>query len=78
MPKMSKHHHRAHTAFLDVHPDFEPTKVYEAFCKLMKLTDEAVERGLGKLFREGKIKPKAPKVKKPKRSSRPAASDDFR
>ena len=66
-------------AFLDLKRPFDPTSVYIGMCKLVGLTDEQIERGLGKLFREGKLKSPddRPRRVKPSRGSRPAP-DDFR
>lgn len=63
MPKMSQHHQRAHNAFLNLKKPYDATDIYTSMCKLMKLTDEAIERGLGKLFREGKLKTPEHKAK---------------
>lgn len=72
--KWGPKHKLAHSTFLNLHPEFEPIEIYKACCKLLKLGDEAVERGLGKLFAEGKLKSKE---KKPKRKKTPRATDDF-
>ena len=77
--KWGPKHVAVHKAWLDLHPDFEPTAVYKKLCQLLKLKEEAVERGLGKLFAEGKLKNKEkrpPKRHKPNRGgTRPV--DDF-
>lgn len=79
--KWGPKHVAVHKAWQEMHDqDFEPTKVYGILAKLLKLKDEAIERGLGRLFREGKIKPKqkAPKIRKPaRRASAPRGGDDF-
>lgn len=77
---MGRKQQSVHKAFLDLHPEFEPQKVYESMCRLMKLGEEAIERGLGKLFKEGKLKTKEkrPKTSKRKRSAETALEREFR
>ena len=77
--KWGPKHVAVHKAWLDLHPDFEPTAVYKKLCQLLKLKDEAVERGLGKLFSEGKLKTKEkkPKIRRSKRGGG-NPPDDFR
>lgn len=80
MPKMSQAHNRVHQVFLGLKKPFDPTDIYTSMCKLLKLTDEAIDRGLGKLFRDGKLK--APEARaKPSRhgaaSRRPEGDDQF-
>lgn len=67
-------------AFLDLSRPFQPTKVYVAMCKLVGLSEDAIERGLGKLFVEGKLRSEERPAKrsKPSRSGRTAPLDDFR
>lgn len=73
--KMGAKHTKAHKAFLDLQRPFNATKVYEAMCKLVGLSEDAIERGVGKLFREGKLKAEE---KRPKPGSkRPSPPDDF-
>lgn len=77
--KWGPKHVAVHKAWLDLHPEFEPTAVYKKLCQLLKLKEEAVERGLGKLFSEGKLKTKEKKPKTRKHGRREAtAVDDFR
>lgn len=76
MPSMTKAHTKAHTAFLGLKRPFDPTNVYISLCKLMGLKEEAIERGLGKLFREGKLKSPEDRARRSKPSRGPA--DDFR
>ncbi len=81
MPSMTKAHTKAHNAFLALKRPFDPTNVYIAFCKLVGLKEEAIERGLGKLFREGKLKSPEdrPRKSKSNRSRGPVGDpDDFR
>lgn len=75
--KLGARHMRAHKEFLDLHPEFEPVKVYESLCKMLNLGAGAVERGLGKLFKDGKLKTKEKKPKTSKKHAR-ASGDDFR
>ena len=76
--KMGAKHTKVHKAFLDLSRPFSPTKVYEAMCKLVGLSEDATERGIGKLFREGKLKTEErAKVRRPKRSARGGAPDNF-
>lgn len=79
MPSMTKAHTRAHNHFLSLKRPFDPTNVYITLCKLVGLKDEAIERGLGKLFREGKLKSPEDRPRRPKpgRGSVPN-DDDFR
>ena len=77
--KWGPKHQSAHKAWTEMHEkDFDPVVCYSVVCKLLKLKDEAIERGVGRLFREGKIKPKEkrPKKSKPRRGGVP--QDDFR
>lgn len=75
--KWGPKHQTVHKAWLELHPEFDPVAVYKTLCKMLKLGEEAAERGIGKLFTDGKIKSKQPKAKGAKRSKRPAI-DDFR
>lgn len=56
--KMGKHHKRVHEAFTDLKKPFDAVKVYEAMCKLVKLGEDAIERGIGKLYKDGHLTPK--------------------
>ena len=79
--KWGPKHKLVHKSFLDLHPEFEPVEIYKTFCRLLKLGDEAIERGIGKLFSEGKLKPKERRPKKSKRSKSgrgEISPDDFR
>ena len=78
--KMGSRQQAVHKAFLELHPEFEPTKVYEALCKAVKLSEDAIERGLGRLFKEGKLRSKErrPKHKRSKGSGGGRGQDDFR
>lgn len=80
MPKMGSKHAKVHKAFSDLSRPFAPTKVYESMCRLMGLSEEVIERGLGKLFREGKLKSEEkPRGEKPGRGSgRGPDGDGFR
>ena len=73
---LGKRHQRAHKAFLDIHPEFKPVEIYEALCDMLNLGAGAVERGLGKLFKDGKLKMKEKPRKSGKRSS--GGKDPFR
>ena len=71
---------KVHNTFLGLKRPYDPTDLYTSMCKLMGLKEEAIERGLGKLFREGKLKSSIapPKRKKPSRVSREDREDVFR
>lgn len=75
-----KKHTAVHKAFLALDRPYTPQKIYIAMCKLTGLKEEAIERGLGKLFVDGKLKSdeqrRAPKRSKPGRG--PAPLNDFR
>lgn len=75
MAKMSQKQTKVHSAFLGLKRPFNPTDIYQSMCKLMGLKEDAIERGLGKLFREDKLK--SPDEKRAARAaSRPRAGDD--
>ena len=76
--KMGAKHVKAHKAFLDLSRPFQPLKVYEAMCRLANVADDAIERGVGKLFREGKLKSEERASKSSKAARRTAPLDDFR
>ena len=75
--RMSAKHAKMHKLFVDLSRPFNATRVYEAMGKLVGLTPDNIDRGLGQLFREGKLKSeeKTPKHSKPSRRENP---DDFR
>lgn len=54
--KMGKKHDTVHKAFLGLKRPLDATQVYETMCKLLKLGEEAVERGIGRLYKDGKLK----------------------
>jgi hypothetical protein len=58
---MGKHHRRVHDAFTELKRPLDPVKVYETMCKLVKLSEDVIERGLGKLFRDGRLSNPRPK-----------------
>lgn len=77
--KMGAKHVKVHKAFLDLSRPFQPTKVYESMCKLMGLSEDAVERGLGKLFKEGKLRSEEKPAKQGKSGGGSGRGpDDFR
>ena len=79
MPQMTKAHTKAHAAFLGLKRPFDATNVYTAMCKLVGLKDESIDRGLGRLFRENKLKSPEDRRPKPGRSSgRGPDSEEFR
>lgn len=78
--KMGKIHRRVHDAFCDLKRPFDPVDVYTAMCKLLKLGDDSIERGIGKLYTDKKLEPKEPKSKKGQKAKRPAddlGEEDF-
>jgi hypothetical protein len=72
---MGKKQQVAHKEFLNLHPEFKPVEVYKALCKLVKVGEDAIHSGIGKLFAEGKLKSQEKRPKVGKRKSRPA--DEF-
>ncbi len=79
MAGMGKKQTTVHKVFLGLKKPYDPTEVYSEMCKLVGLKDDSIERGLGKLFREGKLKPPVERPRKIKRPSRaPREGDDFR
>ena len=75
---MSGRQLKAHKAYLSLKRPFNPTEVYTEMCQLVGCKTDAIDRGLGQLFREGKLKP--PEERKPKKHkpSRSSGADDFR
>ena len=75
---MSAKHAKMHKIFADLSRPFNATRVYEAMGKLVGLTPDNIDRGLGQLFREGKLKSEE-KCPKPRKFGRGAkGSADFR
>ena len=65
MAAMGSKQQGVHKAFLALKRPYDPTAVYIAMCKLVSLKEDSIERGLGKLFRDGDLKPPQDRVKKP-------------
>lgn len=65
----SKKHDLVHKTWIELKKErFVPVKVYQAFGKLMNLSEAAIERGIGKLFADDHLKPPQEKKKKSKKS----------
>lgn len=83
MAKMGKKHAGVHAAFLELKRPLEPQKVYEAMCKLLKLGEDAIERGIGRLYKDGKLTANPGGRRKPGKGKRGARGgggldlDDF-
>lgn len=67
MAKMGAKQTEIHKAFLALKRPFDPTAVYMAMCKLQKLGEDAIERGIGKLFKDGDLKPPQDRPRKKKK-----------
>ena len=74
MAKMSGKQTKVHNAFLGMKRPFDATEVYVTMCKLQGLAEDSIERGLGKLFKEGKLKPPQDRPRKKKKAA-PARAD---
>ena len=75
MAKMGTKQSKVHKAFLDLKRPFNPTDIYTVMCELSALKEDAIERGLGKLFKDGKLTVSGERPRRKKKKSAPA--DDF-
>ena len=79
MAAMGSKQQGVHKAFLALKRPYAPTAVYIAMCKLVSLKEDSIERGLGKLFRDGDLKPPQDRPKKTKHRRSTAPNDgEFR
>ena len=64
----SKKHDHMHEHWIELKKErFVPVKVYQVLGKLLKISEAAIERGIGKLFADGHLKPPSDKPRKSKK-----------